>query len=111
MVYHSSPFSYHYISAYQTHFFITILVCLFFQAGYKTLGVAVKFNDEPFRFVGILPMLDPPRHDTAHTIKNLVAAGIVVKVAIYIKISILLWALENNVSRLLKVVYYFLFFY
>ena len=25
-------------------------------------------------------MLDPPRHDTAHTIKNLVAAGIVVKV-------------------------------
>ena len=57
-----------------THFFII------FQAGYKTLGVAVKFNDEPFRFVGILPMLDPPRHDTAHTIKNLVAAGIVVKV-------------------------------
>ena len=49
------------------------------QAGYKTLGVAVKFNDEPFRFVGILPMLDPPRHDTAQTIKNLVAAGIKVK--------------------------------
>lgn len=50
------------------------------QAGYKTLGVAVKFNDEPFQFVGILPMLDPPRHDTAHTIRNLVAAGIKVKV-------------------------------
>ena len=49
------------------------------QAGYKTLGVAVKFNDEPFRFVGILPMLDPPRHDTAQTIRNLVAAGIRVK--------------------------------
>jgi H+-transporting ATPase len=52
----------------------------FSKAGYKTLGVAVKFNDEPFRFVGILPMLDPPRHDTAQTIRNLVAAGIKVKV-------------------------------
>jgi H+-transporting ATPase len=43
----------------------------------------VKINDGPFRFVGILPMLDPPRHDTAHTIKNLVAAGIQVKVSDY----------------------------
>jgi H+-transporting ATPase len=51
----------------------------FSKAGYKTLGVAVKFNDEPWRFVGILPMLDPPRHDTAQTIKNIQAAGIKVK--------------------------------
>lgn len=43
----------------------------------------MKINDGPFRFVGILPMLDPPRHDTAHTIKNLVAAGIQVKVSDY----------------------------
>lgn len=56
-----------------------LLLCILLQAGYKTLGVAVKFNDEPFRFVGILPMLDPPRHDTAQTIRNLVAAGIKVK--------------------------------
>eukprot|EP01038_Epipyxis_sp_PR26KG_P008642 gene8642-11682_t len=51
----------------------------FSKAGYKTLGVAVKINDGPFRFVGILPMLDPPRHDTAKTIKNLKDAGIKVK--------------------------------
>ena len=51
----------------------------FSKAGYKTLGIVVKFNDGPFRFVGILPMLDPPRHDTAQTIKNLVNAGINVK--------------------------------
>ena len=46
------------------------------KAGYKTLGVSVKINDGPFQFVGILPMLDPPRHDTAKTIKNLVNAGL-----------------------------------
>jgi H+-transporting ATPase len=51
----------------------------FSKAGYKTLGVAVKFNDGPFQFVGILPMFDPPRHDSAKTIKNLQAAGINVK--------------------------------
>jgi H+-transporting ATPase len=48
----------------------------FSRAGYKTLGVSVKINDGPFVFCGILPMLDPPRHDTAKTVKNLVAAGI-----------------------------------
>jgi H+-transporting ATPase len=49
------------------------------KKGYKTLGVSVKFNDEPWKFAGILPMIDPPRHDSARTIKNLVAAGIGVK--------------------------------
>lgn len=51
----------------------------FSKAGYKTLGVVVKINDGPFVYCGILPMLDPPRHDTAQTIKNLVAAGVEVK--------------------------------
>jgi H+-transporting ATPase len=51
----------------------------FAKDGYKTLGVALKINDGPFKFVGILPMLDPPRIDSAETIKNLVNAGINVK--------------------------------
>jgi H+-transporting ATPase len=51
----------------------------FSKAGYKTLGVVVKINDGPWIYCGILPMLDPPRHDTAQTIKNLVDAGIEVK--------------------------------
>ena len=51
----------------------------FSKAGYKTLGVSVKINDGPFKFVGILPMLDPPRHDTKQTIANLIRAGIRVK--------------------------------
>jgi H+-transporting ATPase len=48
-------------------------------AGYKTLGVAVKINESPWVFVGILPMMDPPRHDTPATIANLKNAGIRVK--------------------------------
>eukprot|EP00604_Paraphysomonas_vestita_P003626 CAMPEP_0174818984 /NCGR_PEP_ID=MMETSP1107-20130205/1963_1 /TAXON_ID=36770 /ORGANISM="Paraphysomonas vestita, Strain GFlagA" /LENGTH=926 /DNA_ID=CAMNT_0016031695 /DNA_START=303 /DNA_END=3083 /DNA_ORIENTATION=+ len=51
----------------------------FSKAGYKTLGVAVKFGNGPFKFVGILPMLDPPRHDSAQTIKLLQQAGVNVK--------------------------------
>ena len=51
----------------------------FSKKGYKTLGVSVKFGDGAWKFVGILPMLDPPRHDSAQTVKNLQAAGIRVK--------------------------------
>jgi H+-transporting ATPase len=51
----------------------------FSKAGYKTLGVAIRVRDGPFKYVGVLPMLDPPRHDTKQTIKNLVEAGIEVK--------------------------------
>ncbi len=51
----------------------------FSSNGYKTLGIAIKYNNGPFEFVGILPMLDPPRIDSAKTIKNLQAAGISVK--------------------------------
>jgi H+-transporting ATPase len=51
----------------------------FSKAGYKTLGIVVKINDGDWVYCGILPMLDPPRHDTSQTIKNLVTAGIEVK--------------------------------
>ncbi|RYH15847.1 HAD family hydrolase [archaeon] len=48
--------------------------------GYKTVGVAVRFgHNEPFKFVGLLPMIDPPRHDTAKTIAKLRNAGVKVK--------------------------------
>ena len=51
----------------------------FSKAGYKTLGVVAKIGNGPYRYVGILPMLDPPRHDSAITVKNLQNAGINVK--------------------------------
>ena len=34
------------------------------SAGYKAIAVAVSFQGGPMQFVGIIPMLDPPRHDT-----------------------------------------------
>ena len=51
----------------------------FGKRGYKTLGISIKVNDANWKFVGILPMIDPPRHDTESTINNLKAAGIEVK--------------------------------
>lgn len=51
----------------------------FSKAGYKTLGVVVKIGNGPYKYVGILPMLDPPRHDSGATVRNLQNAGINVK--------------------------------
>jgi len=47
--------------------------------GYKTIGVAVQHGEGPMRFVGIVPMLDPPRCDTADTIQRIRHAEIDIK--------------------------------
>ena len=50
------------------------------RAGYKTIAVAVSFDEgATFSLVGILPMLDPPREDTARTISYLHKANVSVK--------------------------------
>jgi H+-transporting ATPase len=56
------------------------------RAGYKTIAVAVCEGDarnedevHHWKFVGLLPMLDPPREDTANTIESLHQANISVK--------------------------------
>jgi len=49
------------------------------SSGYKTLGVAIKINDQPWTFCGILPMMDPPREDSAKTVMDLAKAGIKTK--------------------------------
>jgi H+-transporting ATPase len=55
------------------------------KAGYKTIGISVCMSDartdkQPrFTFVGLLPMLDPPRHDISAAIKSLHHANIDVK--------------------------------
>lgn len=52
----------------------------FSKQGYKTLAVAVKIgNHSNFKLVAILPMIDPPRHDSAKTIRRLLQAGVRVK--------------------------------
>jgi len=48
-------------------------------SGFKTLGVMVRKNDGPHQFAGILPIMDPPRHDTKVTIAKIKAAHVAVK--------------------------------
>jgi H+-transporting ATPase len=47
--------------------------------GYRTLGVARTDGDDTWRFLGILPLFDPPREDSAETIEQACEHGISVK--------------------------------
>mmetsp|Transcript_109708 Transcript_109708/g.318950 ORF Transcript_109708/g.318950 Transcript_109708/m.318950 type:complete len:924 (-) Transcript_109708:290-3061(-) len=54
----------------------------FSKKGYKTVGVAIgeEVNGKwVMKFAGIIPMIDPPRHDTADVIQKLNANGIQVR--------------------------------
>ena len=46
---------------------------------FKTIAVATQIDGGEWVFAGILPMRDPPRHDTAETIANVRAAHVGVK--------------------------------
>jgi H+-transporting ATPase len=47
--------------------------------GYRTLGVAQAENGDQWRFLGLLPLYDPPRQDAAQTIAEAQDHGIKVK--------------------------------
>jgi H+-transporting ATPase len=47
--------------------------------GYRTLGVARSTQDGQWRFLGLVPLYDPPREDSAETIAKAKAHGIQVK--------------------------------
>lgn len=51
----------------------------FASTGYRTLGVARREGDGPWTFLGILSLFDPPREDSAETIKKAGEHGIAVK--------------------------------
>ena len=51
----------------------------FAAKGYRTLGVARSEDNGLWRFLGILPLFDPPREDSADTIAQAQAHGIQVK--------------------------------
>jgi len=48
-------------------------------SGFKTLGVMVRVDNGPARFAGILPIMDPPRHDTKETIARIKRSNVAVK--------------------------------
>jgi H+-transporting ATPase len=47
--------------------------------GYRTIGVAAAQGDGPWAFLGILPLLDPPRPDSKSTIAQAREYGVQVK--------------------------------
>lgn len=55
------------------------------EAGYKTIGIAMCEGDArrvdhgPWKFVGLMPMMNPPQADTRATIESLHRANISVK--------------------------------
>lgn len=49
------------------------------EKGYRTLGVARAEGDGPWRFLGILPLFDPPRVDSKEVINEAKAYGVEVK--------------------------------
>ncbi|BBN01141.1 H+-transporting ATPase [Marchantia polymorpha subsp. ruderalis] len=59
----------------------------FAERGLRSLGVAVQEVPEglkdapggPWRFCGMMPLFDPPRHDSAETIRRAMALGVSVK--------------------------------
>lgn len=51
----------------------------FAHRGFRSLGVAVKKENEEWTLLGMLPMFDPPREDTAQTISEAQNLGISVK--------------------------------
>lgn len=51
----------------------------FASRGFRSLGVAVRREDEDWTLLGMMPMFDPPREDTAQTIAEAQKLGIQVK--------------------------------
>lgn len=51
----------------------------FARRGFRSLGVAVKKNDDDWEVLGMLSMFDPPREDTAQTIAEAQTLGLQVK--------------------------------
>lgn len=51
----------------------------FASKGYRTLGVAITDENNNWQYVGLIPLFDPPRNDSAETIKTARQMGVGVK--------------------------------
>ena len=51
----------------------------FAKRGFRSLGVARADGDGPWRFLGVLPLFDPPREDSKSTIRTAREMGVGVK--------------------------------
>merc|ERR1719331_1753028 len=51
----------------------------FGKSGYKTIAIAIAIGTGPMKYAGTLPIMDPPRGDTAETIQKIKFASVDVK--------------------------------
>lgn len=51
----------------------------FAEKGYRALGVAMTDNKDHWKYVGLIPLYDPPREDSAQTIEQAQKMGVSVK--------------------------------
>jgi H+-transporting ATPase len=49
------------------------------DSGYRTLGVAAKEDGGKWELLGMLPLFDPPREDSAETVKAITELGVTIK--------------------------------
>ncbi|RMD80448.1 MAG: HAD family hydrolase [Gammaproteobacteria bacterium] len=71
----------------------------FAEKGFRTLGVAVRQGEEgPFRFVGLLPLFDPPRPDSKEVVAELRREGVEVKMVTGDNIAV-----ARHIARLLDI--------
>lgn len=52
----------------------------FASRGFRSLGIAHKRADSPWQLLGIVPCFDPPRHDTARTVREAIDLGLKIKI-------------------------------
>ncbi len=58
---------------------ITKTVEVLAEKGYRTLAVARQVEGEPLDIIGLIPLIDPPREDSAQVIKEMAEYGVRVK--------------------------------
>ncbi len=57
----------------------------FARRGFRSLAVALNQHGENFQLIGLLPIFDPPREDTAETIKKAIELGMEFSLLLYEK--------------------------
>jgi H+-transporting ATPase len=68
--------------------FVEQKVVDFAQMGYRTIAVALRHESTKWEMVGLIPLFDPPREDSANTITQARAMGVNVKMVTGDNISI-----------------------
>ncbi|MCB0316586.1 MAG: HAD family hydrolase, partial [Calditrichaeota bacterium] len=51
----------------------------FAQMGYRTIAVAADSDEQGWQLVGLIPLFDPPREDSAETVARAMEMGVTVK--------------------------------